>query len=176
MRRAIAVVVLCSGLTSACEFGDGDAKVPGQALGSYEVTGRLKEDTCKAPALGVTDPWQFEVKLSRFERDLYWLNGREAIVGEIGDDDVSFRFETRVDIELVAPKGRAPGCTIERADVANGKLSSSDEDVETFNGEMHFTYSQKDKSDCSAYDGEGFAALPCAIGYAVGAVRIANME
>jgi len=174
VRHAIAIVFAAA--SAGClEFGDGDAKVPGEPLGTYRVTGRLEDDGCRAPVLGVTDPWHFEIKLSRFAQDLYWLNGREAIVGEIAADDVSFRFETQVDIELSEMHGRVPGCTIERTDRAAGKLGSGGTDVATFEGGLSFVYSQEEHSDCSAaVEGpeSGFAVLPCTIAYGLRGVRI----
>lgn len=167
-------IALLAALCGGClEFGDKDAKVPGDELGMYQVTGRLTVDTCKADVLGVKDPWRFQVRLSRFDRDLYWLNGREAIVGDIAADGVSFEFQTRVDVDLEPAQGPMPGCIIERRDVASGKLSADGPDVEGFEGDLSFTYSPKAKTDCSFYVGyEGtFATLPCTIGYAVEAER-----
>jgi len=64
-----------------------DPHLPGDPLGTFHVTAHLQSDGCQAAFLGVTDPWQFEVELSRKTNVLYWLNGSEAIPGDIAGDD-----------------------------------------------------------------------------------------
>src|SRR5687767_12516258 len=98
---------------------DNDPKVPGDLLGTYALTGRISRDSCGAELLGAPDPWTFQVKLSRFQRDLYWLNGREAIVGDIAADGSTFHFSTRVDVSIGAPVRGTPGCVVSRFDTAD---------------------------------------------------------
>src|SRR5688572_8948316 len=142
LRPALGGLVACAlplFLGACWDFGQaGDAKVPGEALGTFDVTGKLNQDTCKAPVLGVTNPWQFGVKLSRTEDALYWLNGREAVTGSIASDRKSFTFETRVDVRVEAARGAYPGCVFERADTARGKLSTTTNDVDAFEGSITF--------------------------------------
>src|SRR5687768_6334338 len=130
--RALACLV--PWLLGGClEFGKvDDAKAPGDLLGVYSVVGSLDDTTCGAGALAAEDPWSFDVKLSRYQRDLYWLNGREAIVGDIDKDGRSFSFDTRIEIEVQAALRGHPGCVISRVDRARGELSADDTDVETF--------------------------------------------
>jgi hypothetical protein len=170
---ALVLVVSCVG---CLQLGEGDAKVPGDLLGTYHVTGRLRQDGCRAPVLGVTDPWAFEIKLSRFGYDLYWLNGREAIVGDIAADGVSFRFETRVDVDFEKAEAARPGCTIERTDRAAGKLAANGTDVPSFESELQFSYTEGDGSECAAAGvvgpASGFPMLPCTIAYELKAARL----
>ena len=173
VRTSVAVFVALSSV-GCLNFGKvDDAKIPGELLGTYEVDGTLSESNCGEGALGSTDEWSFDVKLSRFHEDLYWLNGREVIPGSIAPDGVSFTFTTRVEGE-VPPAGRGrPACILSRADQARGRLSSKDLDVESFEATLTFTYSAVEGSNCDAWTGspEGVAALPCAMTYELSGVR-----
>jgi hypothetical protein len=122
MNRGELAVTLALGALGSVACGDGrhDAKTPGEELGTFAMTGHLERDECEAAVLGVVDPWEFQVRLSRFVEDLYWLNGREAISGSLAPDERSFRFDTAVDVELIEPRRGRPGCTLTRRDRASG--------------------------------------------------------
>jgi hypothetical protein len=175
--RVRTAVVLCvaSALSGCLNFGKlDDAKIPGELLGTYEVDGTLTTSTCGTGALGSSDHWGFDVKLSRFHEDLYWVNGREVIPGSIAPDGVSFTFTTRVEGEVVpAGRGRA-ACILSRADSATGRLSSKTLEVETFDASLTFGYSAVEGSNCETWIGspEGVAALPCSIAYALTGTRL----
>ena len=142
-------------------------------LGTYDVTGRLASSTCGEGALGANDTWKFQVKLTRFENDIYWLNGQETLVGDIASDGRSFSIQSGVQVN-VSPAGRgSPGCVINRHDDADGKLSDSEDDVESFEGTLGFTYEASKGSDCSEWIGtEGaVSVLPCSISYDLDAKR-----
>lgn len=172
--RSPSLVLIATALAGCLEFGKvDDAKVPGDLLGMYAVTGELEETTCGEGALGASDQWQFEVKLSRTEQDLYWHNGREAIVGSIGPDGRSFAFQTRIEVEAVpASRGRA-ACRVARDDSASGRLSATGPDVESFDGSLEFRFRALQGTDCALWLGsEGApATLPCAMKYALSAER-----
>jgi hypothetical protein len=162
------VVLSVAVLTGACNFGKvEDAKIPGELLGTYDVSGTLEETSCGDGALGSTDEWDFDVKLSRFHEDIYWINGREVISGGIESDGVSFSFVTRVEGEII-PAGRGrPGCILRRADRADGRLSSETLDVESFEATLTFAYSAVEGTDCAEWIGtpEAVSALPCEMTY-----------
>jgi hypothetical protein len=151
-----------------------DGKIPGTLLGTYTVVGALVEDRCGAELLGAQNPWRFQVKLSRFQRDLYWLNGREAIVGDIEADARSFHFSTRVDVP-VTPKLRGKaGCVVSRFDIADGTLAQdSEEQVSGFVAQLRFEYRAKDGADCVEIIGVsgGFNELPCRLAYDLAGAR-----
>src|SRR6186713_2713290 len=87
--RTCVVAVFSLSLGGCLNFGKvDDAKIPGELLGTYGVEGALVESDCGEGALGSTDDWKFDVKLSRFHDDLYWINGREVIPGGIAADGV----------------------------------------------------------------------------------------
>jgi hypothetical protein len=176
MRRSW--LVLCATASLACSDlagGGKDAKIPGDALGTYHVVAALETSTCGPGALGSTDLWEFDVKLSRDGNDLYWLNGQEPIPGRIAADGISYAFDTRAVIQAV-PAGKGhPGCAIVRTDTANGTLSSTTTDVASFDGRMRFGYTPQAGSECSSLVGVegGFAFLPCEMSYLVEAQRTA---
>lgn len=150
-----------------------DAKAPGDMLGTYDVTGRLASSTCGEGALGANETWKFQVKLTRFENDIYWLNGQETLVGDIASDGRTFSIQSGVQVN-VSPAGRgSAGCVVTRHDDADGKLSASDDDVESFEGTLGFTYEASKGSDCSEWIGtEGaVSVLPCSISYDLDARR-----
>lgn len=141
-----------------------DPKSPGEVLGFFSVDGTLQDDSCGAQSLNAPENWSFDVKLSREGSTLYWLNGREGIVGDI-DDGGAFSFETHVDTKLAERRGAAKGCTIVRRDLASGSLKGS-----ALRGELTYAYSQTSDSDCSEHvtgtDGTPFG-LPCSLTYSL---------
>jgi hypothetical protein len=172
--RAFAVAIFFLPLGGCLNFGKvDDAKIPGDLLGTYDVAGTLVESDCGEGALGSTNEWSFDVKLSRFHDDLYWINGREVIPGGIEPDGVSFAFSTRVEAEVL-PTGRGrPACVLSRADSAKGTLSSDSLDVETFDATLSFSYSAVAGSDCELWVGgpDTVAALPCSMSYGLTGTR-----
>ena len=161
-------------LQSGADESSVDGKVPGELLGSYAVVGKLVRDECGAELLGAKNPWSFGVKLSRFQQDLYWLNGSEAIVGELAADDESFQFSTRIDVPVGT--GRA-GCVVVRSDQAEGVLSWTPEDeVVGFKANLSFGYQAKNGVDCPEVIGVhgGVTHLPCRVSYALTGSRVAD--
>jgi hypothetical protein len=148
------------------ELDDQDPHQPGDELGSFAMTGKLRADDCGADALNAPQSWTFQVKLSREGGTLYWLNGREAIVGDI-DKSGRFAFETHLDVQLAEKHGAAKGCTIVRRDLASGTLASSSTSL---TGKLTYAYDAKSDSDCSEFitgTNGSPVALPCAMTYAL---------
>jgi hypothetical protein len=172
--RARSALLLSLVLSTGCgDLNGKDAKIPGEPLGTYHVVGSLDASTCGPGALGSSDVWEFDVKLSRDGNDLYWLNGQEAIYGRIAADGVTFAFDSRVEVPSVDPGPGYPGCVVVRTDTASGKLSSASVDVTSFGGLLRFGYAPQAGSDCTPLVGVdgGFAGLPCEIGYDLAADR-----
>jgi hypothetical protein len=153
--------------------GTKDPKIPGDELGTYSVVASLSSSTCGPGALGAKDLWEFEVKLSQDGHDLYWLNGAEAIPGDIAGDGVSFGFDSHVVVPVIEPGKGQPGCAIARTDSGSGKLSSAAPPVDAFTGTLRYGFSAVAGSDCQpvlAVEG-GFHALPCEMAYSMTAAR-----
>ena len=162
--------VFCAILAGGCAEpnGDhGDAKTPGELLGTYALSGRIARDTCGAELLGAPDPWSFQVKLSRFQRDLYWLNGREAIVGDIAADGSAFQFSTRVDVNITPAGAGKVGCVVSRFDTADGVLALHGDEVTAVKTKLTFEYKPKANSECLEIIGVpgGLQQLPCTLSY-----------
>jgi hypothetical protein len=140
---------------------------PGESLGTFSVVAELSSSSCGKGALGSADPWKFEVKLARFERELFWRNGREDITGTLEKDGVTFRFDTRVEAEAVPAQKGTAACVLSRKDHAEGRLSSPDADVLSFDGSLDFEFSAVEGSDCTSIIGVtgGFEKLPCKMSY-----------
>jgi hypothetical protein len=160
------VATLCAGCVAPEDqpLDDQDPHQPGEALGAFSVTGKLGDDTCGADSLAAPSKWVFDVKLSREGSTLYWLNGREAITGDI-DSHGRFGFDTHIDLPMSAQHGAYKGCTVVRTDSASGTLASK-----SFTGALSYSYAQSPGSDCSALPlGSGGLplALPCSLTYAL---------
>jgi hypothetical protein len=172
--RALFVVGASGLLLSSCiEFGEPRDDVPGELLGDYAVVGRLETNDCGEGALGSTDRWDFDVRLSRQGSELFWGNGREVITGAIADDRRHFTFEATVAVAITEPKGQQPGCTVRRTDRADGELHGIDDDVAGFDGTLSYSFTEADDADCSALTEapDGVSALPCSMTYALVAER-----
>jgi len=161
-------LVLAASLAGCLNFRKvDDAKAPGDMLGVFQVQGELKDSSCGEGALGATNAWTFEVKLSRFENDLYWLNGRETIVGDIASDGRTFSIKSEVEVTVSEPGRGKKGCKVLRTDDAEGLLSDSGSDVESFDGTLGYGYAIVSGSDCSDWVGTPGAVtlLPCTMRY-----------
>jgi hypothetical protein len=150
-----------------------DAKAPGDMLGVYHVDGKLGDTSCGDGALGSTADWKFDVKLSRMDSDIYWLNGRETIVGDIADDGRTFSILSEVEVKVSDPGRGKLGCTVMRHDDAEGRLSDTGKDVASFAGTLSFRYEAESGSDCSEWIGSQGAVdtLPCALRYDIDGER-----
>jgi hypothetical protein len=175
LRIGVSLLALCLGSCLNFRKVD-DAKAPGDLLGIYQVTGELTESTCGEGALGAGESWTFEVKLSRMENDIYWLNGKETIVGDIASDGRSFSIVSQVAVTVSEPGRGKSGCQVLRHDKAKGKLSDDGAEVESFEGTLGFSYEAVAGSDCSEWVGSpgAVAALPCALSYDIEAERSAD--
>jgi hypothetical protein len=178
LTRARCVLLLVSLLAYGCvQPGEQaeeaqDPHAPGEQLGAYAMGGALSSDACGAASLNAPERWSFSLKLSRQGDALYWLNGREAIVGEI-DAKGRFAFETHLDIPLTPKRGAAKGCTIVRSDSAKGTLAH---DAGSLSAELTYSYAATPDSDCAeevATAATGMPrALPCALTYALRGERV----
>ena len=167
---------LCLVCLAACGDGEHDGKTPGEPIGRFAMTGTLERDECQAPVIGVVDPWEFELRLSRLAHDLYWLNGREAVSGELSSNKRSFQFDTQVDTVIERPRTGRPGCTLARRDIASGSLRPDADNATAIDGEISFVYDVRSGSDCSGIVGVsgGFARLPCRVDFDLTGDRLAE--
>lgn len=167
----IGLIGLISGSTG-CDFGEGDAKIPGEHLGTFHIVARLSASTCGPGALGSQDVWEFDVQMSREDSEVFWLNGEEPVTGALAADGVSFAFDSSAQIQLIEPGPGYPGCAVIRTDRASGQLDSTEE-VLGFAGKLGYGFVPAAGSDCTEALGVegGFYALPCEIQYDMTATR-----
>lgn len=178
--RALCLLLLGASLTCGCvdqggdQLEDQDPKAPGEVLGFFTLAGKLSEDTCGKDNLHAPDQWSFDVKLSRDGSALYWLNGREGIVGEINKAG-EFSFETHIDLPITPKHGAVKGCTIVRRDLATGTLADSNAALSV---KLTYAYEAAAASDCSeliTLAVEGMPeALPCRMSYSLKGSRLAE--
>lgn len=148
-----------------CAFQEDDAMLPGEPLGTFEVSAALEESTCGDGALAAPKDWVFEVQLSRDRDYLYWLNGEAPIEGSV-DDGGEFSIQSGSRYKLTDEDPVSPGCTVLRADTASGVLGEGEEPT-SFSGEIRYDYTVENGKSCTDLIGipEGFQALPCSVRY-----------
>ncbi len=164
MNRVWATPLLLLG--TACAWGEPREDVPGDFLGDFDVEAALVRSSCGPGALGAPDHWEFEIRLSRLDAELFWVNGQEVIAGSIDDKAGRFDFETRVLVAVEPPDPPDPGCSVNRFDAAEGTIKGADLDIRAFSGSLSYRYSPTEDSDCFDLLLAGtLAELPCAITY-----------
>ena len=177
LRSLAAASLAALGLLGCEGFGQGGhGDVPGEWLGRYAVVAKIEQSSCGPGALGATDVWEFEMELSRGDRELFWLHAEQVVAGRLASDGVGFTFESRSQVPVVEPGPGRSGCTIVRSDHADGTLEASGETISGFEGRLRYGYVPASGSDCSPVllVGGGFAALPCEIAYRMEGVRTAK--
>jgi hypothetical protein len=172
-RAFLGALVMLSTAGCAELLGDGsaDAHQPGTEIGTFHVAATLTSNTCGEGAFGEAAAWAFDVKLARSEGALYWNNGQEVLAGTLGDDGVSFAFESGV-IQDMRPEEQIgmPPCSIARRDRAAGALDAAGDDVASFEGTLSYDFSPTAGSQCDDLIGlnsnEPVAlTLPCGFAY-----------
>lgn len=159
----LAPVVFAAGLASGC-FGK-DPYNPGTSLGTFRVMGTIVSNSCaEAP-----NPWEFDVKLSRDDKKLYWLSGGLPAEGVIDSSShaVLSSEDTRT-VREADPKTKTAACVLLRKDTLDTVLSNAP--VSSFIGNLTYRFEVVDGSDCAdqlVTAGGGFDALPCQVTYRI---------
>lgn len=167
----MAFALAAVGLTGCADvFGDETAQ-PGEPLGTFHVSATAKSNACGEGALGATDAWEFDVKLSRGTGSLLWDNGSEVVSGELDADDVTFRFDSGilVDMRTEGEAGKPP-CSVARHDAAEGVLDSAGE-ATAFSGSLRYDFAPTEGSQCDDLIGVVVLTLPCSMSYGLEATR-----
>jgi hypothetical protein len=149
-------------------FGTDDPHQPGTPLGGFHVRATESLNTCGAGALGAGAAWEFDVHLSRDEGTIFWDNGAQSIAGTLADDGVSFAIQSDVvvDMRTEIDVGK-PACSVSRHDTAEGVLDDA-ERVGGFAGTLGYAFEpQGDCTDLVDSSAPVFAALPCAMSFAM---------
>jgi hypothetical protein len=164
-RRALVGIVATLGLVTACS-GTRDAREPGEALGTFVVTGKLVATTC-----GKADPtFRYEVRLSREGSTLYWLQGASPVSGSV-DANAKLYMVAGAEAVVERPDTKAGivGCTLHRTDTLAATLRG--EPISAFDGAIVYKFETR-SGDCAAQlEGAGgdYAEFPCTMTYDVNA-------
>ncbi|NRA32335.1 MAG: hypothetical protein HRU17_03240 [Polyangiaceae bacterium] len=162
--RHLKVCWLIPCLTLGC-FGDGDARIPGELLGTFTAEAVTQENGCGPQPFDAADNPVFEIQLSEDAPKLYWITSSSAPTTGTLAEDGSFSFET------VSRHTPAEGCVIDRGDAFIGAFADGDMHSGALDGVLTYSYALAEQSDCSALIGEvgGVSELPCSISYSVSA-------
>jgi hypothetical protein len=146
---------------------------PGTPLGTFHVVGKLDSNAC-GDVLGVSDPWEFDIKLAVDPGRLYWVQGGPAVGGvmDASSHATLQSSDTRTMHEADTKKGIG-FCSITRNDSVDVTLAG---DQASFTGTLSYQFVATDGSDCSDQltdSGGSFAALPCTTKFVMTGTRTA---
>lgn len=158
-----------------------DPYKPGDAIGTFHVTGKLVSTTCGA----TPDPWEFDVRLRHDATTIFWVQGDAPVSGKLDvNAHVAFHATDTHMVRAADAKLRTPACVVTRDDgldvtlAEDGQARLSDPSkATTFGGYLVYRFTPTADSDCSdqlADTGGDFAALPCEVRYDVTALRTAQ--
>jgi hypothetical protein len=177
-RRAYLLAIALLGIVGATASGctGKDPYNPGTPLGTYHVVGKLLANECGAAGSVDGAPpatWEFDVRLSRDQSTLYWVQGGLPVQGQL-DAHAHAKMvssDTRK-IHDANPKQGVAYCGITRSDGLDVTMNSDD----AFVGTLAYSFSASDGSDCTdqlSTAGGAFAALPCTTRYDLSGARTA---
>ncbi len=175
-------VVLLAGLAGALSgcpemFGPNEPQHPGKDIGVFTVHATLAESSCGIGAFESQESWDFQVRLSREGKTLYWNNGAQYLQGKVQDDNASFSFEYQQVIKIDSRINPRYPCMLERADSAQGLLKGTSAETQAFTGVLRYAFTPQGKSDCTdALADQGALTLPCAIIYDMKGTKTAQAK
>ena len=163
-----------------------EQQLPGDPVGSYQVSATLEANSCGAAAVPAMDAFSFGVEIRRRDREAFWLRDDTPMVSGVFTGDDQYRFAFDATVELVASDldlGIA-GCVLAQHEVLRvtameapmeGATPMDDEETMAaqtvpLHGEHSIDFAPLAGSDCApalAISGGPFAALPCSVIYAL---------
>jgi hypothetical protein len=147
---------------------------PGTAIGTFHVEAKRTANSCGDSAVP-PDPWKFDVRLSRDQRTLYWVQGGLPVSGTLDEAKpeaprATMRSSDTRTVRAADPKRGLGPCSLTRDDTLEATLArgaGAEADFETFTGTLGYRFSPTGDSDCAdaivGPGGDGFADLPCEI-------------
>jgi len=170
MKRAL-VSAATLALVAACSGKD--PYNPGTPIGTFHVVGKIDSNAC-GDALGVTDPWQFDIRLAVDPGRLYWVQGGPAVGGVMdAKSHATLQSSDTRTLHQADPKHGLGFCSITRNDSVDVTLAA---DQASFTGTLSYEFVATDGSDCSdqlSVAGGSFGALPCTTKFVLSATRTA---
>jgi hypothetical protein len=149
----------------------GDSPLPGSMLGTYQVVGQSKTNSC---GLGAPNPWTFDAQLSLSGSTLYWswMDGSPVISGTLGAQ-LQSTLQTTGTVNADSTDAGLGPCNLTRADDLDLVLASGSP-TKSFGGTISYSYTVASGSTCTdqlATMGGQFSALPCSVSYTVKGTR-----
>jgi hypothetical protein len=144
--------------------------LPGETLGTYEVTGSLGDDTCgDAPGA-----WSFLVMLSQKNATLYWswLDASPILSGPITPSGEAMLSGYQLHNVDSTDAGMGP-CDLQRSDAIEVTLGPGSP-PSSFRATVSYSFSVQEGATCAdqlVSSGGTYARLPCAMSYALTATR-----
>ncbi len=170
--RPMSALMLAAVVLAACTGKD--PYRPGTAIGTFHVEAKRVANSCGASAVP-PDPWKFDVRLSRDQRTLYWVQGGLPVSGLLDDatpeaPKATMKSSDTRTVRAANAKLGLAACALTRADTLEATLArgpGAEADFEAFTGTLTYRFAPTADSDCSdaivAEGGDGFAELPCDI-------------
>lgn len=166
--RITLFVLLCLG---ACSGKDGRA--PGTSVGTFRVEGKKQSATC-GDAASAPDPWIFDVRFSRDQTTLYWVQNRAPVGGRIGSDR-KVKLQTSETILIRSADRLGNGrCTVTRTDTLEAMLGPDEPlgdagsgGFSSLAGTLSYAFASEPGSDCTGIMDPALSVLPCSTVYAV---------
>jgi hypothetical protein len=160
-RLAAALLGLLS--VAGCDATD---TLPGTSLGTFAFRGAVTSNTCGA-SLKASDPWTFDVKVSKDGTTLFWKPGSDSAVSGILDAN---NKSTLTATTTSAVDGGS--CVMARTDTT---VLALDQAVPTaITGTLTLAFSASSTSDCSSQlsaNGGPFQTVPCSVAYSFSAPK-----
>jgi hypothetical protein len=162
--KEFAAALACT-LMLAC----GGSPLPGAMLGTYQVVGQSKTNSC---GLGAPNPWSFDAELSEQGTTIYWswMDGSPLLSGSLGGQGkVTLGRSGTVNADST-DAGLGP-CNLQRTDDLELTLATGNK---SFTGTISYSYVVASGATCTdqlASSGGQFSALPCTVTYTVTGTR-----
>lgn len=160
--RVASVFIALGAMTAACA----SSPLPGKLLGTYKVQASPQSNGCGS-ALGVPDPWTFDVQISESGSTLYWswLDGTPPLSNTLSStQSVTLTTSESGDVDTTADGGAGP-CTMQRSDTVALTLGSGTP-PSTFQGSIQYVFSAASGAVCTdqlSASGGSYAMLPCTV-------------
>jgi hypothetical protein len=173
-RRHAGVAIGSCALVAACTA---QTSLPGTALGTYNVTGKISTNTCGS-SLGASNPWSFSVNLSKDGTTLYWedTSGSSQLSGTLSALGMA-TLTTTITANVDASEAGAGACYLQDTQAIALTLASGSP-PSGFTGTCTYTFAvattittSVNCGDQLASAGGSYATLPCTVAYSLEATR-----
>ncbi len=146
------------------------AHEPGTSLGTYAITGTLTTQSCGASMQSqIEDPWDFDVRLSRSDSILFWLQAASPPLSGIIDPSGNATITTTQSYDL-STNDAGTGCSVLRTDTFVAALGTAPDPTD-FSATLTYHYELADGAQCGGLLAGQFDVVPCDVSYILAAKR-----